>query len=70
VDLQALDSFDAPSHVRLRIALKCLLRSFRLRCTAVTGLPHAAQDATGDDDVARQSSAGDGAAEGRVDVPE
>jgi hypothetical protein len=43
VELRALPDDDAPAHVRLRQALKCLLRSFRLRCTAVVdttlGLP-------------------------------
>jgi hypothetical protein len=33
--LEALADDDAPAHVRLRAALKALLRAFRLRCRSV-----------------------------------
>lgn len=35
LELEALADDDAPAHVRLRAALKCLLRTFRFRCRAV-----------------------------------
>jgi hypothetical protein len=45
VELEALGDGDAPAHVRLRGALKCLLRAFRLRCRRVEELPAKANDA-------------------------
>jgi hypothetical protein len=39
LELEALAGDDAPPVVRLRSALKCLLRSFRLRCRRVEALP-------------------------------
>jgi hypothetical protein len=35
LELEALSDGGAPAHVRLRAALKCLLRAFRLRCRSV-----------------------------------
>jgi hypothetical protein len=35
LELEALADGGAPAHVRLRAALKCLLRTFRLRCRSV-----------------------------------
>jgi hypothetical protein len=35
LELEALSDDGAPAHVRLRAALKCLLRAFRLRCRSV-----------------------------------
>jgi hypothetical protein len=37
IELLALDG-DTPAHVRLRQALKTLLRTFRLRCVSVEAL--------------------------------
>jgi hypothetical protein len=35
LELEALADDGCPAHVRLRAALKCLLRAFRLRCRSV-----------------------------------
>jgi hypothetical protein len=39
LELEALAGDDAPPVVRLRSALKCLLRAFRLKCRRVESVP-------------------------------
>jgi hypothetical protein len=52
IEVTALADDDAPAIVRLRRALKCLLRSFRLKCTGVSEttpqLPPFRQEAAGE----------------------
>jgi len=39
LEIEALAGDDAPPVVRLRSALKCLLRAFRLKCRRVEAVP-------------------------------